>query len=551
MQVLKFGGTSVATADNIRKVISIARQAILKDDTIIVVSALGGMTDILIETGFLAASHNPAYKEKLQDFGQRHLLVAGELLPANKLTSINTIVNERCKELESICEAVFLLRELSPRTQDSIVSQGELLSSLIISAAFESMGVSNHWVDAREIIRTDSGFGSASPNFEVTLNTVESCISQKSSKLFIIPGFIASDDKGVTTTLGRGGSDFTAAIIAAATDAAFLEIWTDVSGMMTADPRVVPNAKTIPYISYKEAMELSHFGAKVIYPPTIQPVMKKGIPIWIKNTFSPEDYGTLIESSVSENKNTVRGISSIGNMALLSLEGSGMVGIPGFSRRLFGALSDEKINVILITQSSSEHSICAAIDELNIKRAKLAVDAEFSIEILANKVEPLHIETGLSIIALVGDNMKNHPGISGKMFGALGRNSVNIRAIAQGSSEKNISAVISTIDVKKAINVLHEEFFETAYKQLNLFVIGVGNVGSRLMSQLQEQQAYLLDKMHLQIRVVGMSNSKRMVLNEEGLDLHDWQEQLKEGAKMNITEFMAFAEFRVCRCHFQ
>jgi len=442
--------------------------------------------------------------------------------------------------LESICEAVFLLRELSPRTQDSVVSHGELLSSLIISATFESLQISNQWIDAREIILTDSAFGAASPNFDSTHEAVKSFLNRKPSQLYIIPGFIASDSDGVTTTLGRGGSDYTAAILAAATDAAFLEIWTDVSGMMTADPRVVSNAKAIPYISYKEAMELSHFGAKVIYPPTIQPVMKKGIPVWIKNTFAPNDYGTLIESSVSENKNTVRGISSIGKMALLSLEGSGMVGIPGFSRRLFGALSEEKINVILITQSSSEHSICAAIDEINVNRAKKAVDKEFSNEIFAGKVEPLLVETGLTIIALVGDNMKNHPGISGKMFGALGRNSVNIRAIAQGSSEKNISAVISTSDVKKAINVLHEEFFETVNKQVNLFIIGVGNVGSRLMAQLAEQQKYLQDQLRLQVRVVGLGSSKKMVLNEDGIDLQKWQEKLQQGEPMNLGNFMTF-----------
>lgn len=542
MQVLKFGGTSVSNAGNIRKVISITQQALLKDKTIIVVSALGGTTDVLIDAGKLAAMHDLTYKEKLRDFGNRHLQVVSELLPEDKQVALNSIVNEKCKELESICEAVFLLRELSPRTQDSIVSHGEFLSSLIISATFESMHISNQWVDAREIIRTDSSFGSATPDFKITHEAVKRFLEINPGRLFVIPGFIASDANGVTTTLGRGGSDYTASILAAVTDAAFLEIWTDVSGMMTADPRMVSNAKAIPYISYKEAMELSHFGAKVIYPPTIQPVMKKGIPVWIKNTFAPDDYGTLIESSVSENKNMVRGISSIGKMALISLEGSGMVGIPGFSRRLFGALSEEKINVILITQSSSEHSICAAIDEINVNRAKLAVDKEFSIEIFANKVEPLLVETGLTIIALVGDNMKNHPGISGKMFGALGRNSVNIRAIAQGSSEKNISAVISTSDVKKAINVLHEEFFETAYKQVNLFVIGVGNVGSRLIAQLQEQQQYLLDQLRLQVRVIGLASSKKMLLNEEGIDLHDWQEQLKQGGKMSMHEFMSFIE---------
>ncbi len=542
MQVLKFGGTSVANSENIRKVAEIVGRASIKDQTIVVVSALGGATDLLIEAGKLAAAHNPAYEEKLYEFGNRHMLVVQELLPANQLQDLIHIVNEKCSELDHICEAVFLLRELSPRTQDSIVSQGELLSSLIISAALNSLRIENQWLDAREILRTDSSYGAAAPDFGFIAGTVNDRLAQHPAQVYIIPGFIASDHNGVTTTLGRGGSDYTAAILASASDASVLEIWTDVSGMMTADPRLVTNARAIPYISYKEAMELSHFGAKVIFPPTIQPVMKKEIPVWIKNTFSPYDYGTLIESSVSEDRSMVRGISSMGKMAFLSLEGSGMVGIPGFSRRLFGALAEEKINVILITQSSSEHSICAAIDEGNSDKARKAVDTEFSSEIIAGKVEPLQLETGLSIIALVGDNMKNHTGISGKMFGALGRNSVNIRAIAQGSSEKNISAVINTTDVKKAINVLHEEFFETAYKQVNLFVTGVGNVGSRLMAQLQKQQQYLLDQMRLQLRVVGICNSKKMVLNDEGLDLLKWQEELNEGTPMNLAEFISFIE---------
>jgi aspartokinase/homoserine dehydrogenase 1 len=542
MQVLKFGGTSVANSENIRKVIGIVQQACQKDQTIVVVSALGGATDMLIEAGTLAASHDPSYKEKLQEFSERHEILVRELLPTGGQNGLIGFVKEKCDDLCRICEAVYLLRELSARTQDSIISHGELLSSIIISATLDSLHIANQWIDARDIIRTDSDFGFATPDFDLTRSTWTNCLIQTPAQLYILPGFIASDSNGITTTLGRGGSDYSAAILAAATDATTLEIWTDVPGMMTADPRLAPNAKAIPYISYKEAMELSHFGARVIYPPTIQPVMKKEIPVWIKNTFSPNDDGTLIESSVSENRNTARGISSIGKMAFLSLEGSGMVGIPGFSRRLFSALSEEKINVILITQSSSEHSICAAIDEVNAEKAKKAVDEEFVNEILAGKVEPLQMETGLSIIALVGDNMKNHTGISGKMFGALGRNSVNIRAIAQGSSEKNISAVIGSADVKKAINVLHEEFFETTNKQVNLFVVGAGNVGGRLLSQLQAQQQYLLDHLRLQLKVVGICNSKKMVLAEDGIDLQNWQEQLKKGASMSMKEFIAFIE---------
>ncbi|MFH1119027.1 MAG: bifunctional aspartate kinase/homoserine dehydrogenase I [Bacteroidota bacterium] len=547
MQVLKFGGSSVADADSIRKVIYIVQKAVSSDRTIVVVSAMAGVTDLLIEAGLLSAGHNLRYKDKLRYFRAKHLGVLDELLSGDFYKSLKETFEEKFRELDSILEAVYLLRELSPRTQDSIVSHGELLSSMIISGAFELARMSNQWVDAREVIRTDAVYGGASVDQDKTQELIRNYINLNPGHLYIVPGFIASDSKGVTTTLGRGGSDFTAAILAAATEAAKLEIWTDVSGMMTADPRVVGNAKAIPFISYKEAMELSHFGAKVIYPPTIQPVMKKSIPLWIKNTFSPGDAGTLMESTVSENMNTVRGISSIGKIALISLEGSGMVGIPGFSRRLFGALSDEKINVILITQSSSEHSICAAIDEINVRKAKAVVDREFSIEIIANRVDPLQVETGLSIIALVGDNMKNHPGISGKMFGAMGRNNVNIRAIAQGSSEKNISAVISTPDEKKAINVLHEEFFETAFRQVNLFIIGVGNVGSRLMDQLKDQQKFLLDQLRIQVRVVGIANSRKMLLNEEGIDLGTWKEQLNDGIKTGLDDFLAFIADRNMR----
>jgi aspartokinase/homoserine dehydrogenase 1 len=321
-------------------------------------------------------------------------------------------------------------------------------------------------------------------------------------------------------------------------DAKVLEIWTDVSGMMTADPRLVNNVKIIPQISYQEAMELSHFGAKVIYPPTIQPVSSKGIPTWIKNTFAPNDTGTIIQKETTLNGSSIRGISSINSISLLSLEGSGMVGIPGFSKKLFESLAIKKINVILITQSSSEHSISVGMDSADADEAKNAIDEAFAFEIATKKVDPIIVERELAIIALVGDNMKSHPGISGKMFGNLGRNGVNVRAIAQGSSERNISAVISTHDVKKAINVLHEEFFETVYKEVNLFITGVGNVGGKLVAQILKQQKYLLEKLHLKINVVGLANSKKMIFNDEGINLNDWKEQLSEGAEMNIQGFV-------------
>ncbi|RYY25155.1 MAG: bifunctional aspartate kinase/homoserine dehydrogenase I [Chitinophagaceae bacterium] len=543
MQVLKFGGSSVANAENINKVANIVQQHVQQQNTtpvcFLVLSALGGVTDILISAGKAAALGQENYKDRLTEIEQRHLEAVKTLLPVDKQSAVLSFVKTMSNELEDICNGVFLLGELSARTLDRVVSYGELISSRIVAAKLSALGVSNEWKDSRTLIQTDSAFGFAVPDLQVTQQQVQSYVATVKSAVIVVPGFIASDVQGATTTLGRGGSDYTAAILAASVNAGKVEIWTDVSGMMTADPRIVLNAKVINQISYQEAMELSHFGAKVIYPPTIQPVMSKNIPVWIRNTFAPADPGTLIERVTAANGKNIRGISSVNNVALLSLEGSGMVGIPGFSKRLFEALANERINVILITQSSSEHSICVAIDEVNASKAKNAVDRAFSFEIETGKVEPLVVEKGMSIIALVGDNMKSHPGISGKMFSAMGRNGVNVRAIAQGSSERNISAVIAAGDVKKTINVLHEDFFETTYKQLNLFIAGVGNVGSRLIAQLQQQQIYLQQHLRLQVRVIGLANSRKMVFNDEGISLDSWKEALEKGQPMNQNEFIS------------
>ncbi len=538
MQVLKFGGTSVANAENINKVVAIVRESVKKDKTVVVVSALGGVTDLLLGAAALAAEGEESYKDKLATIEQRHFEAVKQLIPVAQQSQLLSLVKKSCNEIEDICNGIFLLRELTPRSKDRIASYGEWLSSQIIAAKFKADGIAAIWKDARELITTNSNFTAAEVDHSLTDKKINDFFSSDEALLYILPGFIATDINGITTTLGRGGSDYTAAIVAAALQAATLEIWTDVSGMMTADPRLTHNARIIPHISYQEAMELSHFGAKVIYPPTIQPVMNKGIPVWIKNTFVPGDEGTVIESVTKGNGNIVRGISSINNIALISLEGSGMVGIPGFSKRLFEALSNEKINVILITQSSSEHSICVGIDASSANRAKQAVDKAFSDEIALQKVEPLKIEEELSIAALVGESMKNHTGISGRMFGAMGRNGVNIRAIAQGSSEKNISAVIATNDVRKAINVLHEEFFETTYKQLNLFITGTGNVGAKLLGQLSQQLSFIQKQMHLQIRVVGLSNSRRMVIDEEGISLNNWKEKLDGGEIASLQGFV-------------
>ena len=538
MQVLKFGGSSVANAANIQKVVAIVQKAIQKEPAVLVVSAMGGVTDSLLETGNLAATANEAYKELLKQMENRHLDAVRELLPIQQQSATLSLVKQQFNELDGICDGVFLLSELSPRTKDRIVSYGELLSSVIISAKLQSLHTDPLWVDPRKLIITNSHHGNAAVDFVITEKKIKDYCKQNPHQLYVVPGFISGDTNNVTTTLGRGGSDYTAAIFAAATQASVLEIWTDVSGMMTADPRLVQNAKPIQRISYQEAMELSHFGAKIIYPPTIQPVMNKKIPVWIKNTFAPDEYGTLIENESAVTDSFIRGISSINKISLLSLEGSGMVGIPGFSKRLFEALANESVNVILITQSSSEHSICVGINEADTENARRSIDHAFSYEVATGKVEPLKVESGLSIVALVGEQMKSHPGISGKMFGALGRNGINVRAIAQGSSEKNISAVLSSLDVKKAINVLHEAFFEKTYKQLNVFIAGTGNVGGKLLGQIKKQLQYLQDDLRLQIQVIGLANSKKIYVNEEGINLDTWKDQLQQAPGGSIYDFV-------------
>ena len=537
MQVLKFGGSSVANAENIKKVISIIGEKTAAGTTIVVVSALGGITDLLLESCNMAAAGDEGYKENLAIIEQRHLQAVRELIPLTSQSSVLSFVKAHCNEMEDICNGIFLLKEISARTKDRMSSYGELLSSRIIAAALQEP-FHAHWLDSVQLIKTNSAYGNAVVDFAATNTNITTYLQQYPAQLYIAPGFIASDAEGINSTLGRGGSDYSAAIYAAACNAAVLEIWTDVSGMMTADPRLVANAQIIPSISYQEAMELSHFGAKVIYPPTIQPVMSKGIPVWIKNTFAAKDAGTLIQQKPAENPASVTGISSISDIALLSLEGSGMIGIPGFSKRLFAALAEKKVNVILITQSSSEHSICVGIDAANAGLAKEAIDEAFTYEIAVKKVEPLVVEQHLSVIALVGDGMKSHTGISGKFFSALGKNGVNIRAISQGSSERNITAVISSNDVRKAINVVHEAFFEKEIKEINLFIAGVGNVGSKLLDQLNRQQQYLMNQLHVKIKLAGIANSKKILVNENGIDLGNWQALLNESGEGNINDFI-------------
>jgi len=536
MKVLKFGGSSVAFSENINKVINIVKESSNTNKVAVVVSALGGVTDLLLEAGNLACKGDESYLHSFKIIEERHLNIIRELIPVSNQSGVLSHVKKMLNKLENTLEGVFLINELSPKTSDKIVSFGELFSSFIIAEAMKKNGLDAELKNSQELIVTNDNFSNASVKFDTTNKNIESFFKQNKHKVVVLPGFVAKTEQGEVSTLGRGGSDYTAAIIASATNSSILEIWTDVSGMFTANPKAVKEAFPIKNISYHEAMELSHFGAKVLYPPTIQPVLKKEIPICIKNTFDAKAEGTLI-TKVSSNTDPIKGISHIEDMALITLEGSGMIGIPGFSKRLFEALSSQKINVSLITQASSEHSICIAINNADVDKAKEAIDLEFSYEMELHKINELSIEKNNAIIALVGDNMKSHQGISGKMFSTLGRNNVNIRAIAQGASEKNISAVISHKDIKKALNALHAAFFEDQTKQLNLFVVGVGNVGGKLIEQIRKQQNYLLENLKIHVRVIALTNSKKMAFNEDGIDLENWKSALDKGEPLNMDGF--------------
>jgi aspartokinase/homoserine dehydrogenase 1 len=538
--VLKFGGTSMGNAEAMRRAATIVHGYAQKATVAVVVSAMSGVTDDLLECGRTAARQENRWRDLLQNLEMRHHETVLQLLPAGGDThaAATEVIKSCFQSLNGLCSGIDLLGEFSLRTMDKITAYGELLSSALFAEFLKTEAVEVAWADSRQLVRTDSSYTRAHVDFAVTDALVADYFSKAKERVFVLPGFIASDATGETTTLGRGGSDYTAAIIGAALPEAEVEIWTDVPGMMTADPRLVPNARTIDALSFQEAMELSHFGAKVLYPPTVQPLMKKNRPVRIRNTFEPDAPGTLINAKKVSDKSIIRGLTSITGIALISLEGSGMVGIPGFSHRLFGALARRSINVILITQASSEHTICVAIGGHLLEAAQDAVEEEFRAEIRDGSIEPLHCETGLAIVALVGDQMKNHSGISGRKFSELGRNGVNIRAIAQGSSERNISTVISGVDVRKAINVLHEAFFETSYKQVNLFITGTGNVGKRLLAQLTQQQGWLQDFLRLQVRVVGMANSRKMVFEESGIDLQHWKEKLDGGEAMHIDQFV-------------
>jgi aspartokinase/homoserine dehydrogenase 1 len=534
MKVLKFGGSSVANSKNIHKVLDIVKQESKNQKVVVVVSAFGKTTDKLLTAADEALKNITAAKEILETIKELHDGVINDLVIKNK-KEVNTEVAHLFKKLLSIYEGLFLVQELSDKTLAKITSFGERLSSFIIANAAKEMFDATH-KESRNLITTSTDFLNAQVNFKSTNRNIISSFDKNKHQVVVLGGFISSDTSGETTTLGRGGSDYSASIYAAALHAKELQIWTDVSGMYTANPRVVKQASPISEISYVEAMELSHFGAKVLYPPTIQPALRKEIPIRIKNTFEPNSFGTLISNNPN-NGNEVKGISHIEDISLITLEGGGMIGIPGFSKRLFETLSQQKINIVFITQASSEHSICVGLYENDATKAAELLEDTFSIEIDRKKIKPIIVENDLAIIAVVGESMKNYQGLSGQMFSALGKNNVNVRAIAQGSSEKNISAVINKKDAKKALNTLHEQFFEEKTKQLNLFVTGVGNVGERFLAQIHKQKEFLKENLKLTIRVIGISNSRKMIFNNDGINLENWKENLNNGLPTSLDNF--------------
>jgi len=515
MKILKFGGSSISNLENIQKVFSIIEKE--SEEMSIIFSAFGGVTEELLRCAYLAQQSDESYHDILDVLEKRHLEIVKNLIPVQQQSATLTYVKVRFNELSDLYHGIFLVKECTPRTLDYVLSFGERLSTYILSSALGTRGMDTVYVDARELVKTNDRFGNAKVDFPSTNALIADFYKQQKGTK-VVTGFIGSTHKGETTTVGRSGSDFTAAIFSAALDASMLEIWTDVQGVMTADPKLVYSAITIPQLSYNEALELSHFGAKVIFPATMQPAMKKGIPIAIRNTFNPEKQGSVI-SKDSGNGKMIKGISSMANISLLNIQGPSLIEISGVSRRVFGVLAEADINVILISQASSEFSICIAIQSKEAGRAKEIIEKEFHYEIKGGEMDPVLISSNMAIVAVVGEQMQKNPGASGMMFQALGRNNVNVTAIAQGSSELNISAVISQADLQKALNALHEAFFLSDYKVLHVFLIGVGLIGKALIKMVSNQLEKLREDNLLDIQIHGMANSRYMKFHEDGFDL--------------------------------
>lgn len=523
MKVMKFGGTSVGSVESILSLKSIVEKEAEKGDVIVVVSALGGITDKLIHTSQLALKGDDTWKDEFQSMVDRHHLMVDTIITDSnsKKTLLNTL-DSLFEQLRSIYFGVYLIHDLSKKTQDAIVSYGERLSSNIVATLIDGA----QWHDSRSFIKTARKHGKNTLDSELTVSLVQKTFASL-PKISLVPGFISCDrDSDEVTNLGRGGSDYTAAIIAAALNADVLEIWTDVDGFMTADPRAIKTAYTINALSYIEAMELCNFGAKVIYPPTIYPVCVKNIPIKVKNTFNPEAKGTVITASAPSDSRLIRGISSINGTTLITVTGLSMVGVIGVNRRIFTALADNGISVFMVSQASSENSTSIGVRDEDADAAVEVLNEEFCKEIETGAMYPMHAESGLATIAVVGENMKNTPGIAGKLFGTLGRSGISVIACAQGASETNISFVVHSKWLKKALNVIHDSFFLSEYKVLNLFICGAGTVGGQLIRQINDQREELKHTHRLKLNVVGIASSKKAIFNRDGIDLDNYRTQL-------------------------
>ena len=524
MKVLKFGGTSVGSVESILSLKQIVTKEAKSQPVVVVVSALGGITDKLIATSKLALAGDERYRESFDEIVDRHHKMIDTIITDTKSREqlFNT-VDALLEQLRSIYFGVFLIHDLSEKTQDAIVSYGERLSSNIVATLIKGA----KWFDSRDFIKTERKQGKHALDAELTNKLVRQTFADL-PRVSLVPGFISRDkDTNEVTNLGRGGSDYTAAIIAAALDADVLEIWTDVDGFMTADPRVIKSAYTINELSYIEAMELCNFGAKVIYPPTIYPVCIKNIPIKVKNTFNPEHPGTLIKDKIEGDHKPIKGISSINGTALITVTGLSMVGVIGVNRRIFTALANDGISVFMVSQASSENSTSIGVKEDDADRAAQVLNEEFAKEIETGAMYPMRVERGLATVAIVGENMKHTPGIAGKLFGTLGRSGISIIACAQGASETNISFVVNSQFLRKSLNVIHDSFFLSEYKVLNLFLCGVGTVGANLIEQIRSQQPTLMKESRLKLNVVGIASSRNAIFDRDGIDLDNYMEKLK------------------------
>ena len=530
MKVLKFGGTSVGSVESILSVKKIVEAE--KEPVVVVVSALGGITDKLIKTSKLALAGDLSYQSEFDEIAVRHHQMIEAVIPSgeNKERLLETI-DALLDELKSIYQGVYLIRDLSPKTSAAIVSYGERLSSNIVAVLIDGA----KWFDSRTFIKTEIKSGRQLLASDLTHELVKQAFVDL-PKVSLVPGFISTDaDSGEVTNLGRGGSDYTASIIAAALDASFLEIWTDVDGFMTADPKVISTAYTINELSYVEAMELCNFGAKVVYPPTIYPVCVKNIPILIKNTFNPSGKGTVIKSDIAEDQKPIKGISSINGTTLITVSGLSMVGVIGVNRRIFSALANNGISVFLVSQASSENSTSIGVRDADADAACEVLNAEFSKEIETGAMYRMTAESGLATVAIVGENMKHTPGIAGKLFGTLGRSGINVIACAQGASETNISFVVDGLFLRKTLNVIHDSFFLSEYQVLNLFLCGVGTVGSSLIAQLAQQSEKLKKERGLKLKVVGIASGHNAIFDREGISLENCREQLAHSAPSDLN----------------